>query len=137
MLNSPARSVQDCRMLARLMSFSLVAPLLAPELASAHHSHAMYDSAQALTLTGRVADYQWLNPHVWLFLEVPDDDGQPRIWILESGSPTALARRGWTSDSMAVGDIVTVTFRRLRDGSRGGLLGTVELPNGENLHDPY
>ena len=105
--------------------------------ASAHHSHAMYDPAAVLKITGTVVEYQWTHPHVWLYLETVSASGTPELWVLESGSPTAITRRGWQENSMVPGDIVTVTFRRLRDGSRGGLLGYVELPSGETLYDPY
>lgn len=101
--------------------------------ATAHHSHAMYESNVRMTLDATVKEYIWANPHVWLYVEIPDENGQPEEWILESGAPASLARNGWSPDSMKPGDHVTVTFGPLRDGTSGGLLGAVVLADGSTV----
>ena len=64
---------------------------------------------------------------------VPDADGQVYRWSLELGAPGALSRRGWGSSTVAPGDKVAVTMHPLRDGSRGGQLRSIVLPNGQTL----
>ena len=101
--------------------------------AAAHHSHAMYDPNIRMTVEATVKEYIWANPHVWVYVEIPDENGQPVEWILESGAPASLARSGWSPDSMKPGDVVTVTFGPLKDGTTGGLLGAVVLADGSTV----
>ena len=62
------------------------------ELASAHHSFAAFDTTKQFTLTGVVKDFQWTNPHCWLYLTVTNGDGHPEDWQLEALSPNVLER---------------------------------------------
>jgi len=101
--------------------------------AAAHHSHAMYNPNVRMTVEGTVKEYIWANPHVWVYVEIPDENGQPVEWILESGAPASLTRSGWSPQSMKPGDLVTVTFGPLKDGTSGGLLGAVELIDGTTV----
>lgn len=107
-----------------------VATILAAP-AWAHHSHAMYNPNVRMTVEGTVKEYIWANPHVWVAVTAPDESGEMVDWFLESGAPASLTRGGWTPESMQPGDVVTVTFGPLKDGSHGGLLGIIELANGE------
>lgn len=116
---------------AKMRSLSAgVLALLAASVA-AHHSHGNYDVNNYIELQGRVSELLWLNPHTWIYLEVEDDDGEPVIWALEGGSPTALTRGGWQPDSVQAGDMIQVRCHQLRDGSNGCLLGFVTPPGGE------
>lgn len=105
--------------------------------AVAHHSHANYEPQNAIEVTGTVVDYQWINPHTWIYITVMGDDGEPQEWALESGSTGQLTRRGWASDSMQPGDTITALIRPLKDGSYGGVLGTIILADGTALCDPF
>ena len=86
-------------------SFGLLlaaAPLLA------HHSFAAeYDSKKPVKLTGIVTKVEWMNPHVYFFIDVPDETGKIINWALEMGPPAGLQKSGWTRNSMKVGDEVT------------------------------
>jgi hypothetical protein len=104
--------------------------------ASAHHSHAMYDPNVRMTVQATVTEYIWANPHVWVYVEIPDENGQPVEWILESGAPASLVRDGWSPESMKPGDLVTVTFGPLKDGTKGGLLGAATLVDGRTVTTP-
>jgi hypothetical protein len=101
--------------------------------AAAHHSHAMYSPNVRMTVEATVKEYIWANPHVWVYVEIPDENGQLVEWILESGAPASLTRSGWSAQSMKAGDLVTVTFGPLKDGTSGGLLGAVELIDGTTV----
>ena len=84
----------------------------------AHHSFAAeFDANSPVNLTGIVTKIEWMNPHVWFYLDVKDKAGNVTSWGMEMGSPNALARSGWTRKSMTVGDTVTVDGSRARDGS--------------------
>ena len=88
---------------------SLAAALLIVALpAAAHHSRIIYDRERTVTLEGTVTEFEWANPHVYLYLETQTDAGDSVVWEIEHGSTTAMGRRGWSPDSFAPGDHVTV-----------------------------
>lgn len=93
--------------------------LLAAGSVSAHHAFtAQYDTDATATLRGVVVKIEWLNPHAYFFLDVADPDtGEVVTWACELTSPVGLMRRGWTRNSMAIGDVVEVEGALARDGS--------------------
>ena len=106
------------------------------EPVSAHHSHANYDMTRYLHLQGTVTDIHWINPHIWLYVEVTGEDGDAQVWALETATPTQLAVNGVTRDTVHVGDTVTARCHRLRDGANGCLLGYLTGRDGvERLWD--
>lgn len=101
--------------------------------AAAHHSHSIYDRTQALVMEAKVKEYIWGNPHVWLYVDIADENGEPEEWILEAADAGGMSRDGWSAESMKPDDMITVTFSPLKDGTGGGLLGAVELADGTYL----
>lgn len=93
---------------------------LGPTL-SAHHSvSGQFDSSKPITLKGVVSKVDWMNPHVYVFLDVKESDGSVTTWAL-STLPTAMMRRaGLTKESMtgAPGETVTIDAIPARDGSK-------------------
>jgi len=90
----------------------------APTAILAHHSFAAeFDAQKPVNLTGTVTKVEWMNPHVWFYLDVKDDSGKVSNWGFEMGSPNGLMRSGWTRNSMKLGDMVTVEGSRAKDGS--------------------
>jgi hypothetical protein len=87
--------------------------------ASAHHSFpAQYDESQPVALTGTVTKVEWTNPHIFIYIDVADDEtGQTDNWALELGGPNALLRLGWKRDSLKAGDLIAVEGSLARDGS--------------------
>ncbi len=85
---------------------------------SAHHSRAIYDRERLVTLDGVVAQFEWGNPHVYLYVETQSDTGDPVVWAVEHGTTTSLRRRGWSSDTFAVGDRVTVRANPSKSADR-------------------
>ncbi len=100
---------------------------------AAHHSHSMYDRTVLMVVEAKVKEYIWGNPHVWLYVEISDENGQPVEWILEAADAGGMSLDGWSAQSMTPDDVVTVTFSPLKDGTDGGLLGAVELADGTYL----
>jgi hypothetical protein len=87
----------------------------------AHHSFsAEFDDKKPFDLTGSVTKIDWMNPHVWFYIDVKDAGGAITNWGLEMGSPNGLMRNGWTRNSMKVGDVVAVEGSLARDGSKRG-----------------
>jgi hypothetical protein len=101
--------------------------------AYAHHSFAMFDADQKTTLAGTVKEFQWTNPHAWIFVMVPNSDGQLEQWAVEMGGPGQIARQGWTAKTLAPGMDVKLTIHPLRDGSNGGQFVSATLPDGTEL----
>jgi hypothetical protein len=118
----------------RGLFFSAMSVLLAaPQPAWAHHSFAMFDMSKTVTITGTVVDFQWTNPHSWLYVLGSADDKPPVKWSLEGLSPSMLTRHGWKSTDVKAGDKVTVVMIPLRDGMDGGAFSLVTLPDGRTL----
>ena len=76
--------------------------------APAHHSAAAYDTAKEVRVTGTVLQYRFANPHVYLTLQVKNPDGSTTRLEIEAGAASVLNGLGFTKDSVAVGDVVTV-----------------------------
>jgi hypothetical protein len=104
----------------RTAVLSLIASVLAAVLpAHAHHSFpAQYDAEKPVTLTGKVTKVQWTNPHIFIYIDVPNEEtGEVVNWALEMGGPNALLRLGWKRDSLKPDDLITVEGSLARDGS--------------------
>src|SRR5215468_1367310 len=87
--------------------------------ASAHHSFAAeYDNNKQVTIKGVVQKVAWVNPHAYVYIDVTDDNGKVTTWAFESLSPNALARQGWTRNSLKAGETVTVDGYMAKDGKR-------------------
>jgi hypothetical protein len=93
--------------------------LAAVSAAQAHHSfRSQYDADQPLTVTGYVTKIDWMNPHVYFYIDVENaDTGEIENWGFEMGPPHMLQNRGWKRNTMQIGDEVEVHGTRARDGS--------------------
>ena len=89
-------------------------------LASAHHSYSMFDLKNRATITGTVAKLEWSNPHVFVWVYVPNAKGAYDLYGLEAGAVTLLTRYGWTKDTIKSGEKVTVEYFPLKDKRPGG-----------------
>ena len=101
--------------------------------ALAHHSFSMFDMKTTKTLTGTVKQFEWTNPHTWLWVMVPNEKGELEQWGIEGMSPNFLGRRGWSKNTLKPGDKVAVEIHPLRNGEHGGTFLNVTLPNGKKL----
>ena len=100
----------------------------------AHHSFAaQYDSTKPITLNGSVTKLEWMNPHIYFYMDVKDAAGAIVKWSIEGGAPNTLYRAGWRRDSLKVGDVVTVEGYLARDGSKLANMATVQLADGRRI----
>jgi hypothetical protein len=118
------------------LAVSLVASLVLGfgGIAAAHHSNAAYDLEHPQTMEGTVKAVNWTNPHISFVIEKDAKNGEPAVtWVFEVSSPGVLTRSGWTKRSLQPGDHAVFRYAPLRDGSPGGFLQKVTLPNGQEL----
>ena len=100
-------------------------------LAAAHHSFTAFNMTDEKTVTGVVNRVEWTNPHIWIWIDVPDTKGA--TYGFEGMSPNFLERRGWTRTTLKAGDKITVSYRPLRDGKNGGMWMTGKMETGKIL----
>lgn len=118
------------------LALGLAAGLLLAGAGSAwaHHSYAMFDKSKTMLINGTVRTVQWTNPHVYVWLYVPNAKGVQDVWGIEfGGGPNGLERHGWSKRTLNPGDKVTMTINPLKDGRTGGLFLKVTLPNGKAM----
>lgn len=96
----------------------------------AHHSFAIYDLNKEIPLAGTVREFRWTNPHIYIYLQVPDEQGKVTEWAVEVGTPNINIRHGWKPTDMKTGDKVTMRVRPRRNGAPGATLIAVNLPDG-------
>jgi hypothetical protein len=102
--------------------------------ARAHHSFAAeFDASKPVTIKGVVTRIEWMNPHVWFYLNVTDDEGKATRWAFEMGAPHQLQQRGWLRDTMKLGDVVTVEGSLARTGANRANARTVTTADGRRL----
>ena len=118
------------------VSAAALLALAAAGAAYAHHSGAMFDRSQVVTVEGEVHEWRWSNPHSWLQIHAPGEGGEPELWSFEATSQAILARRGWRRSSLTPGEQVAVHYNPLRNGGPGGNLVAVTKADGTVLGDP-
>ena len=100
----------------------------------AHHSFsAEYDAKQPITLKGSVIKMEWINPHSWIHLAVKNADGTTTEWMIESGTPNTLVRRGFTKQSLLPGTEITVEGFRAKNGANRANGADLILSDGRRL----
>jgi hypothetical protein len=101
---------------------------------AAHHSFAAeIDAKQPVTLKGVVTKMEWINPHSWNHLSVRNADGTTTEWMIESGTPNTLERRGFTKQSLLPGTEITVEGFRAKNGANRANGADLILPDGRRL----
>jgi len=100
----------------------------------AHHSfQAVYDMDAPITVEGTVTKLEWMNPHIYYYVDVEQDDGTVVNYRIEGGTPNSLYRRGWRKDDMKPGDTITVMAFRARNGTNNLAGRQVTLPDGRRV----
>ena len=117
-----------------LVSVANIAFLASGLPALAHHAFSNeFDESKPITLEGVVTRIDWENPHVHYYVDVTGPDGTVVNWACETGGPNRLARRGWTRDSLKLGDKVVVHGFPAKDASHSADGRKVTLANGQTI----
>ena len=125
-------------MIRKIISVALFAagPLFFSSSAWAHHGGAAYETDKSITVTGAVTKFEFINPHVLIYIAVTNDDGEVVEWSGELTSPNRLARmdRGstvqWSKDILRPGDEIVLSGNPARSGAPSLRLRTVVDANG-------
>ncbi len=99
----------------------------------AHHGNAAYDDKAPATIKGTVTEFLWVNPHVQIYVDVKNEQGEIVHWACETFSPSKAYRSGWTKDVLKPGDQVTVTVYPAKSHAPVGFVRKVVLANGKEL----
>jgi hypothetical protein len=100
----------------------------------AHHSFSTeYDGTKTFSVKGKVSKVEWTNPHVRFYVDVADAGGKVMTWNMELASPSALARNGWTSRTIKVGDEVSVEGYAAKVAPDRGNARSVVTEDGRSL----
>jgi len=99
-----------------VLVFSL---LLSAIPAGAHHAFATeFDGKKPITMKGVVTKIEWMNPHVWFYLDIKNETGEVQNWGFEMGGPNSLRNSGWTRETMKIGDEVIVEGSMAKNNSK-------------------
>jgi len=102
----------------------------------AHHGATAYDMKAPMIFKGAVVtQYSWINPHVLIFFDYKDEQGNVQHWTAETGSPSAVTLMGWSRTSLKPGDVVTVYVWRSKTGQPVARLNKITLADGTLLRD--
>ena len=100
------------------VTFALALSFLAVSAAAwAHHGTANYDTEHSVSVKGTVTDFQFVNPHVLIYMDTKDQSGKVAHWQGELTSPNRLARAGWKKDTIKPGDVITISGFPAKSGS--------------------
>ena len=100
----------------------------------AHHSfEAEFDRTKQVELKGTVTKFEFMNPHIWIYMDVTGPDGKVSKWQFEGGAPNMLKRNGWSRDSLRVGDVATIKGSLSKDGTNTVNSSSITLADGRSL----
>ena len=109
-------------------------PLVVAAPAFSHHAFsAEFDASKPIKFKGTVTKMLWVNPHAWIYVDVKKEDGTVEEWMIETGTPNTLLRRGLTKESLTTGTEIVVDGYQSKDGSRRANGRDLTLPNGQTL----
>jgi hypothetical protein len=113
---------------ATLLLFALV------PAARAHHGFQdWFDMSRSVTIKGTVTNFDWTNPHSYIYLDVKDSKGNIEKWSIELGAVGMLARAGWRKDTLKPGDEITAIGNPGKDGKPLMHLSKIVFANGQEL----
>ena len=116
-----------------LLATGLLA-VLGARAAIAHHAFtAEFDGTKPVMLQGVVTRMDWVNPHSWIYIDVPQPDGSVQQWEVEAGAPNAMFRRGWNKNSIPVGTEIVVDGYRAKNGKNIANGRNVTFPDGRKM----
>lgn len=100
--------------------------------ALAHHSFsAEFDGSKTMVIKGTLAQIEWTNPHVQIYLDAKGPNGKLERYTFSSGPPNMLHRAGIRKADFPIGETVTITAAPAKDGDqRLGWMKMIKYPDG-------
>ncbi|MCU1337204.1 MAG: hypothetical protein JWO19_2785 [Bryobacterales bacterium] len=99
----------------------------------AHHAYtAEFDTQKPIKMTGVLTKVEWANPHIWVYLDVKDQNGKVVNWGFSASPPGMLQRRGITKSSLKIGEVLTITGHQAKDGSNNASGNVVTFADGRD-----
>ena len=121
-------------MRTRILLAAVVFIAAAAGRVAAHHSFAAeFDAKQPVLFKGVVTKMEWINPHVWIHMNVTQPNGKTEAWMVEGGAPTVLFRRGFSKTSLQSGTQIVVDGYRAKDGTNKMNARQITLADGRKL----
>jgi len=119
-------------MRTKFLALAAAAALFGALPSVAHHAvSAEFDSSKVVTLKGTVSKVDWVNPHIFVYVDAKDESGKVTTWRLQSLPPMFFKGSGLTKDKLMDGSQVTVTAYPAKDGTDGfGFLLKLAYPDG-------
>lgn len=112
----------------------LLIAIASMSMALGHHSvAASFDMSQEIIVSGTVKSIEWINPHARVFLDVTSSENESEVWTAWLSGANMLLRRGWGSNDLPIGAVITVDGFRARNGSNEMYGGKIRLPDGRTL----
>ena len=99
----------------------------------AHHGASAYDNSTMTKLTGTVTDFQFIQPHPLIFLDVKDASGNVQKWFVEMTAPNHLVHFGWNGHKLHPGDQITVTGHAAKNGNKTLNLSKIYNADGKEI----
>jgi hypothetical protein len=116
-----------------LLVFASIA-LVAPRLATAHHSFAaVYDISRTVSVQGVVTEFRFVNPHALMLMDATDESGKVSKWTVEFDGRLNLTEHGWNEHTIVVGQRVTVTGNPTHVGAPRVFFRRLVRPDGTEL----
>jgi len=117
-----------------LSTLALLVVTFAVRPTLAHHAFAAeFDASKPLILRGTVTQMDWINPHAWIHIDVKNSDGSVTSWMIETGAPNGLLRRGFNKNSLPKGTEIVIEGWQAKDGSNRANGSNVTFPDGKKL----
>jgi hypothetical protein len=117
----------------RVLLIAVCVPLAILSLQAHHSFGAEFDDKRPLKLHGTVTEWELINPHSWIHLDVKGPDGQVVNWMIEGGSPNALMRLGFHRGSLPPGTEILLEGYQAKDGSNRAVGTKLTFSDGRAL----
>jgi Family of unknown function (DUF6152) len=114
----------------------MIAALIVSAPVLAHHGETNYDTDKLVTVKATVTNFEFINPHVQIFMDAKNEKGEIEKWICEARSPAMLVRNGdWDKNTLKPGDTITATGFQSKNGTKILRLKKIVLADGKELPD--
>ena len=122
------------RQCPRIFLAALTGLLLLSLPVLAHHGSAAYEMGKPISVKGTVTNFQFVNPHVLIFIDAKNDQGQIEKWQGELTSPNRLVHAGWKHDTLKPGDEITLVGAPAKSGAHSLWLNKVIGTDGQPMN---